>query len=91
MSTNQRFAVDESRLKHLGKYMNSIDFESDLNIDVDKLRENYKGIPVGNFLIGNNSYPVTLTELNRIAETATDAVNAINKAYRLGIINRNQK
>ena len=38
-----------------------------------------------------DSYPVTLTELNRIAETATDAANAINKAYRLGIINRNQK
>jgi hypothetical protein len=91
MSTNQKYATDESRLKHLGKYMNSIDFEINYDVNLEKLQENYKGIQVGTFFIGNNSYPVTLSELNRIVETANDAINAVNKSYRLGIINRNQK
>ena len=91
MSINQKYAVDETRVKHLGKYMSSIDFEIDLTINIEKLRENYKGMPVGTFYIGNQKFPVTLSELNRLAETANDAINSINKAYRLGTINRNQK
>lgn len=91
MSINQKYAEDETRLKHLGKYMNSIDFAMDFSVNLEKLRENYKGIPVGTFQIGNNQYPVTISELNRIVETANDAINSINKSYRLGIINRNQK
>jgi hypothetical protein len=91
MSINQKYASDESRLKHLGKYMNSIDFEIDFSTDIEKLRENYKGIPVGKLSIGNHEFPLTLTELNRIAETANEAISAVNKAYRLGIINRSQK
>ena len=91
MSINQKYAVDETRVKHLGTYMNSIDFEIDFSVDIEKLKDNYKGMPVGTLYIGNQQFPVTLTELNRIAETANEAISAVNKAYRLGIINRSQK
>ena len=91
MSINQKYATDESRLKQLGKYMNSIDFELNLSVDIEKLKDNYKGTIVGTFFIGTQQFPVTISELNRIAETANQAVSSINKAYKLGIVNRSQK
>jgi hypothetical protein len=83
MSVQNRHGQDVERQKNLGKFYNSIDFEL--------MRNDYRGVVVGHFMIGKSSFPVTISELNRIVETANDAINSSNKGYRLGIINRKQK
>jgi hypothetical protein len=91
MSVQNRHGQDVERQKNLGKFYNSIDFELAYDVDLEKMRNDYRGVVVGHFMIGKSSFPVTISELNRIVETANDAINSSNKGYRLGIINRKQK
>jgi hypothetical protein len=57
----------------------------------DKLRaDDYrtKGdyMPVGNFVIGNKEVPVTIKEIEKIEQTAREALGALRQAYQLGLM-----
>jgi len=83
MSINARNAITKTK-PSLGRFWNSIDFEyTDFNQEAFK--ENYKGVVIGHFIIGNSRFPVTYSELGRIIETCADAQDNLSTRMRLGI------
>lgn len=83
MSINARHAVNKTK-PYLGRFWNSIDFEY-TNFNEEAFKENYKGVVIGHFVIGNSRFPVTYSELSRIIETCADAQDSLNTRLRLGI------
>jgi len=69
MSVNCRFGINQEKVKHLGKYFGSIDFEvASTNRTQLRIKENQ--VHAGDFLIGNKSYKCTLDDLDVISEEA---------------------
>jgi len=84
MSINQRYAVDETKVRHMGKLYSSIDFELVEGVDKLQFKNTPKRTVAGTFYIGDRSFTVTLGELDRIIETAQNAKEVFIKAYKLG-------
>tara|TARA_R100000808_G_C2060715_1_gene92263 strand:+ start:325 stop:624 length:300 start_codon:yes stop_codon:yes gene_type:complete len=83
-SLNQVAAIDEKRVKHLGKNYASIDFEINDHVNPDDFKYAKMKPVVGTFVIGNKRVDVTYSELNNIMRTANDAMSVCDKAYRMG-------
>ena len=86
MSINNRFGIDEKRVGRFGKNYASIDFDMKRDLNADSYRTKGDYIPVGKFVIGNNQIPVTIKELEKIEQTAREAVAALRQAYVLGLM-----
>jgi hypothetical protein len=85
---NNTFGYNEKRTRRYGKFFNSIEFEIDDTLSEEKYGDpNVKPV-VGKFYIGNQSFPVTYTELSHIIDTLEDAQRALNNKYRLGLMRR---
>jgi hypothetical protein len=86
MSINNRFGIDENRVKRFGKNYSSIDFDIKENISADEFYTKGDYVPVGKFVIGDRQIPVTVKELEKIEQTAREAQSALRQAYRLGLM-----
>ena len=86
MSINNRFGIDESRVKRFGKNYSSIDFDMNDNINAEDYFTKGDYMPVGKFVIGNLQLSVTIKELETIEQTAKEAQSALRQAYRLGLM-----
>jgi len=86
MSINGRFGIDEKRVKRFGKNYASIDFDIKDNLRGEDYRTRGEYTPVGNFVIGNKEVPVTIKEIEKIEQTAREALGALRQAYQLGLM-----
>jgi len=86
MSINNRFAVDQNKTKRYGQYYGGIDFEVNEDVSAKVFANNPSKPPVGEFIIGNRNFEVTIDELELIEQTAKDARETIMKRYRLGLM-----
>ena len=83
-SINQTAAMDEKKLKHLGKNYTNIDFALKESVNPTDFKYAKMKPIIGTFQIGNKHVDVTYSELNQIMRTANTAMNACDMAYRLG-------
>ena len=83
-SLNQVAAIDEKKVKHLGKNYASIDFEIKEHVNPNEFRYGKMKPVIGSFVIGNKRVDVTYSELNHIMRTASAAMQACDMAYRMG-------
>jgi len=83
-SLNQVASIDVNKVKHLGKNYATIDFEIKEHVNPNDFKYAKMKPIVGTFVIGNKRVDVTLSELNNIIRTATDAVSQCDQAYRMG-------
>jgi hypothetical protein len=86
MSINNRFGIDEKRVKRFGKNYASIDFDIKDNLNGEDYRTRGDYMPVGNFVIGNKEVPVTIKEIEKIEQTAKEALSALRQMYQLGLM-----
>jgi hypothetical protein len=88
MSVNNRYGIDEKRVKRFGKLYSSIDFDSldTLNAEQFYTKNDYQ--IVGDFCIGKHKYPITFKELDRIEETIKDAKSSLQRAYQIGLLGK---
>jgi hypothetical protein len=86
MSINNRFGIDENRVKRFGKNYSSIDFDIKENLSAEEFYTKGDYMPVGKFVIGDRQIPVTVKELEKIEQTAREAQSALRQAYRLGLM-----
>tara|TARA_B110000285_G_C14879291_1_gene493072 strand:+ start:268 stop:531 length:264 start_codon:yes stop_codon:yes gene_type:complete len=86
MSINGRYGIDETRVKRFGKNYASIDFDIKDNLSGEDYRTRGEYTPVGNFVIGNVQMPVTVKEIEKIEETAREALLALRQSYQLGLM-----
>jgi len=86
MSINNRFGIDENRVKRFGKNYASIDFDIKDNLNGEDYRTKGDYMPVGNFVIGNTNVPVTIKEIEKIEQTAREALGTLRQAYQLGLM-----
>ena len=86
MSINNRFVIDENRVKRFGKNYSSIDFDIKENLNAEEFYTKGDYMPVGKFIIGDRQIPVTVKELEKIEQTAREAQSALRQAYRLGLM-----
>jgi len=83
-SINQVAAINEEKVKHLGKNYASIDFEIKEHVNATEFKYAKMKPIVGTFVIGNRRVEVTYSELNQILRTANDSMQACDQAYRMG-------
>ena len=83
-SINQVAAIDQNKVKHLGKNYASIDFEIKEHVNPTDFKYSKLKPIVGTFVIGNKRVDVTYSELNQIMRTAGHAMDACDQAYRMG-------
>lgn len=69
MSVNQRFAINQKKVAHMGKYFGSIDFEV-ASTNKSQLRIKENKVHVGDFLIADKRYKCSLDDLDAISEEA---------------------
>ena len=86
MSINNRFGIDENRVKRFGKNYSSTDFDIKENLNAEEFYTKGDYMPVGKFIIGDRQIPVTVKELEKIEQTAREAQSALRQAYRLGLM-----
>ena len=86
MSINNRFGIDENRVKRFGKNYSSIDFDIKENLNAEEFYTKGDYMPVGKFIICDRQIPVTVKELEKIEQTAREAQSALRQAYRLGLM-----
>ena len=86
MSINNRFGIDENRVKRFGKNYSSIDFDIKENLNAEEFYTKGDYMHVGIFIIGDRQIPVTVKELEKIEQTAREAQSALRQAYRLGLM-----
>ena len=86
MSINNRFGIDENRVKRFGKNYSSIDFDIKENLNAEEFYTKGDYMPVGKFIIGDRQIPVTVKELEKIEQTAREAQSALRQAYLLGLM-----
>ena len=82
---NQKFSINPEKTKGLGKLFHTIDMNLNENLSSENIRKMYKDVPVGTFEIGNSSFNVTISELERIIETGNKAIEIFHKKYQLGL------
>ena len=83
-SINQVAAIDEKKVKHLGRNYASIDFEIKEHVNPNDFKYGKMKPVVGTFVIGNKRVDVTYSELNHIMRTANASMQACDMAYRMG-------
>jgi hypothetical protein len=88
MSVNLIHAVDQKKVRHYGRLWATIDFQSREDLSVDLIQKMYLDTVIGTFEIGGKQVPVTLRELERIAETAITAQQVFRQKYRMGSYGR---
>lgn len=86
MSINGRFGIDEKRVKRFGKNYASIDFDIKDDLRGEDYRTKGEYTPVGHFVVGNTYTPVTIKEIEKIEQTAREALAALRQAYQLGLM-----
>jgi len=84
MSVNLKYAINEEKVKHLGKYIHSIDFEV-VTPNKTTLERLGGGTVAGKLSIGNKEFELTLAELDRISETCQIAKQVFNQKYKFGM------
>ena len=87
MSINQRYAINQQKVKKYGQYYGSIDFECNPNITAKSFKEDLRNIKAGKFEIAGRAYNVTWAEMTHIIRTLQDAQEAMIKSYRFGSYN----
>lgn len=88
MSVNNRYGVDQKKVRKYGKYFGSIDFDCNQKISADLFRKSPERPVIGTFVIGNHSFDVTWDELEYIEETAKRARETTMKRYRMGMMGK---
>jgi hypothetical protein len=88
MSVNSRYAIDEKRVKRLGKLYSSIDFDSSDSLTAEQFYTKNDYQIVGDFCIGKHKFPITFKELDRIEETCKEARSALQRAYQIGLLGK---
>lgn len=88
MSVNNRYAIDEKRVKRFGKLYSSIDFDISDNLTAEQYFTKNDYQPIGKFFIGKNSFEVTFKELEKIQETVYEARQAMERAYQIGLLGK---
>ena len=83
-SLNQTAAIDQDKVRHLGKNYASIDFEIKEHVNANDFKYAKMKPIVGTFVIGNRQVEVTYSELNHIMRTASDSMNLCDQSYRMG-------
>ena len=83
-SLNQVAAIDQNKVKHLGKNYGSIDFELKEHVNPNDFKYAKMKPIVGTFVIGNKRVEVTYSELNHIMRTAGNSMEQCDQAYRMG-------
>lgn len=83
-SINMTAAMDEKKLRHLGKNYTSIDFEIKDSVNPNDFKYAKMKPIVGTFIIGNKRVEVTFSELNQIMHTCNAAMQTCDQAYRMG-------
>ena len=83
-SLNQVAAIDQNKVKHLGKNYASIDFEIKEHVNPNDFKFSKMKPVVGTFCVGNKRVDVTFSELNQIMSTAGAAMQQCDMAYRMG-------
>lgn len=69
MSVNLRFGINQEKVRHLGKYFGSIDFEvASTNRSQLRIKENQ--VIAGEFLIADKRFKCTLDDLDAISDEA---------------------
>ena len=86
MSVNSRYAIDEKRVRRLGKLYSSIDFDVSETITAEQFKTKNDYQVIGNFYIGKHKFPITFKELERIEETLHEAKNALQRSYQIGLL-----
>lgn len=84
MSLNQRFAMDQKKVRRFGKFFGSIDFEMNHNLSNEVIRQRRKDTVIGSFLIGGKEFELTLEEVDRISETMEAAKEVYRKNFIMG-------
>jgi hypothetical protein len=88
MSINNRFAVDQKKVRQYGKYYGSIDFECNQEVTADMFQRMPEKPIIGTFMIGGKSFEVTWDELECLEDTARIARETVMKRYRLGMMGK---
>lgn len=91
MSVNMNGAVPEKyRKNNYGKNYYAIDFEVSDRLTAEQYQSQFDKNAirpvVGVLEIGNQKIPVTQKELEKIKETAIEAIHQVNMSYRLGML-----
>jgi hypothetical protein len=84
MSINSSFAIKEESTRRFGKLYGTIDFET-TPVSRDQILVSKSDTVVGVFTIGSEQYRVSISELDRIADTAMRAKEVAIKKYTFGI------
>lgn len=82
MSLNQIRSYDQKRVKRLGKYYASIDFNVNESISVDNYRDRRDKVNAGELSIGGKSYDMNIGELIHLRNTIDRALEVVDKKYR---------
>ena len=88
MSINSRFAVDQNKTRKYGRFYGSIDFECNEKVSAQVFKSNVNGVNVGEFIIGNSRFPMSMEELELMEQTCREARETVMKRYRLGMMGR---
>jgi len=88
MSVNNRFAVDQTKVRKYGKFYGGIDFECDNQVSAHVFKMEPNRPPIGEFIIGNQKYSLTMYDLELIEQTDREASETVMKRYRLGMMGR---
>ena len=84
-SLNQTAAIDQDKVRHLGKNYASIDFEINDSISEHYFENNEKPV-VGKLIIGNSRFDVTYQEIDHMVRTLHAAKDVINRKYKMGMM-----
>jgi len=88
MSVNSRFAIDQKKVRKFGQFYGTIDFDSNEKVSAGVFADNPSKPVIGNFIIGNHQYGVTMDELEYIEQTCRNARETILKRYRFGMMGK---
>lgn len=83
MSVNLKYAVDKDKAAKLGEFIPSIDFEVNSS-SKETIDRKGPGTIAGTFHIGNQSYKLSLAELDYIVQTCEVAKRTFFQKYRFG-------
>ncbi len=84
MSVNLSSAMDEKKVRHLGKHYSTIDFELKEHVDPTEFKYSKMKPVVGKLEIAGKAFDMTYSELNQMMRTCGAAMEQAEKAYRMG-------
>jgi len=80
--------VDQTKTRKYGRFYGSIDFECNDKVSAQVFKSNTNGVNVGDFIIGNSRFPMSMEELELMEQTCREARETVMKRYRLGLMGR---